>query len=120
MDRATLEKMLTTPGLGLDVSGDRVEIGSDRPLTLTLIAGGEAMRFGKVEALDLGPVEVGLLGLERESSYLVVEVAGVVAMTAWKIAATAANFAPLIRFSRLISFFIVCLLSLCVRVFAIA
>lgn len=77
MDRATLETMLASEGLGLERDGSRFEAGHDRPMTLTVVAEGEALRFPGVEALELRD---GLLVLERERSCVVLSATGVVAI----------------------------------------
>jgi len=80
MDRSRFETMLAAPGLGLERDEDWIRASDDRPLTLLIVAGGDVVRYPKVEAIHMPNdlLDEGLIGLEREGSYAVIELTGIV------------------------------------------
>jgi len=74
MDRSRLEALLSARRLGLEAAGTSWKASTDRPLTILAHIGGDLVRFAKVSEVDFDTdlVEANLIGLVRETGYLVV------------------------------------------------
>jgi hypothetical protein len=71
MNETTLRAMLGAASLGLEIEGCAFKAGDERTLTVYAThQGGELLRFGKVEAIDLDAslLAAGLVVLERENA----------------------------------------------------
>lgn len=84
MDLHTLETLLATPGLGLSKDGHTFR-SDDEDGIVVLAAGrggGDLVRFNKVSRVVLEPelTASGLLALERENAYTVIELAALFAV----------------------------------------
>lgn len=77
-----LETILNAERLHLERDGEFYRASSEHPLNLMVAAGGDTVRFTKIEAVDFSGalVDKGVCGLIRKDAYSIVEIESIFAV----------------------------------------